>query len=337
MNRLSPILGESVRVRRSSRPAKVIWRWALSRIGIVPVSQLSLVNSPRGSRSPFLRRILGSAHRRATWIALAVMGLMMAAQPGYGGPVFDRVINSGRLRLGVPYNLIPQGFLDGEGQWVGFEVDVAAELARHMNLKLQTVKVNDRTWRALLSSGRIDAALCRIKHKRSLETTFDFSVSYFFDSPHFLVMQGTVKSAAELKGRRVAAVQGSASEREVMRILRDLGDEDAEKNVVSYPDRPSCFLALGKEKVAAWIDSGIVLLEYASRKPGRFGLLRAGNTVEPLAMALPQDDSAWRDLVNFTIQDMAGDGSLDKIFQKWFGPSTPYPFSKVGSVEIWPE
>lgn len=274
---------------------------------------------------------------RAFWIAIVIVGLVVSPLIGHAGPVFDRVIKTGKLRLGVPYNLIPQGFLDNEGRWVGYEVDVAAELARHMNQKLEMVKVNDRTWGAMLSSGKIDAALCRIKHTRSLESSFDFSVSYFFDSPHFLVMQGKVKSVAELKGEKIGAVQGSAEEKEAMRVLRELGDNEAESNVISYPDRPSCFLALTKEKVAAWIDSGIILLEYASRKPGRFQLLRAGELVEPLAVALPQDDSAWRDLVSFTIQDMAGDGSLDKIFQKWFGPGTPYSFSEVGSVEIWPE
>ncbi len=274
---------------------------------------------------------------RAFWIVMVIAGLLVCPMIGHAGHVFDRVVKTGKLRLGVPYNLIPQGFLDNEGHWVGFEVDVAAEMARHMNLKLEMVKVNDRTWRSLLSSDKIDAAMCRIKHTRSLESSFDFSVSYFFDSPHFLVMQGKVKSISDLKGEKIGAVQGSAAEKEAMRVLRELGDDAAERNVISYPDQPSCFLALTKEKVAAWIDSGIILLEYASRKPGRFLLLRAGELVEPLAVALPQDDSAWRDLVNFTIQDIAGDGSLDKIFAKWFGPGTPYSFSKVGSMEIWPE
>jgi polar amino acid transport system substrate-binding protein len=256
---------------------------------------------------------------------------------GHCGEVFDRVMKRGAVRLGVPYNHIPQGFLKGDGKWVGFEVDVASELARHMDLKLELVKVNDKTWGSMLSSGRIDAAMCRIRHTRSLETQFDFSVPYFFDAAHMLVLKGSFKNPSELAGHKIAAVQGTLPEKEAMRLLRDAGDKMAEKNVVSYPDRPSCFMALGREKVSAWIDSGMSLIEYASRNPGRFELIKVTERVEPVAIAVPQNDSAWRDLVNFTIQDMAADGSLKKIYDKWFGPKTPYAFPMRRTIEIWPQ
>jgi len=271
-----------------------------------------------------------------------LLALMLAVQVGVPdtgvcGAVFDRVTKRGAVRLGVPYNRTPQGFFNPSGKWVGFEVDLASEMVRHMDLKLELVKVNDRTWSSLLTRGRIDAAMCRIKHTRSLEGQFDFSVPYFFDAPHILVLKGRFKTPAELKGHKVAAVQGSAPEKEAMHLLREAGDKMAEKNVVSYPDRPSCFMALGRDKVSGWIDSGMSLLEYVSKPPGRFELIRPSNAAESVAVALPPDDSAWRDLVNFTIQDMASDGSLKRIYDKWFGPGTPHAFPIGRSIEIWPE
>ena len=106
---------------------------------------------------------------------------------------------------------------------------------------------------------------------------------------------------------------------------------------MSYPDRPSCFMAVAREKAAAWIDSGLALLEYVSRKPARFELIPASNAVEGIAVALAQDDSAWRDLLNLTIQDMAANGTLKKIYDKWFGPESSYRFPMRGTVEIWPD
>ena len=79
----------------------------------------------------------------------------------------------------------------------------------------------------------------------------------------------------------------------------------------------------------------MVLIEYAAGSPGRFELLPASDQLAPLAVAVPQDDSAWRDLINFTIQDMAADGSLGKIYQKWFGPDTPYAFPQRRSIDRW--
>lgn len=275
--------------------------------------------------------------RRYVRVAIALSTLALLPSWGWCGPIFERVMKSGTVRLGLPYNLIPQGFLASGGEWTGFEVDLGTDLAKHMNLKLEKVKVTEQTWGPMLTRGRIDAALCRIRHTRSREREYDFSVAYFFDVQKILVRKGSFKDAKNLKGQKIAAVQGTPSEKAAMRLLREAGDELAEHNVVSYPDRPSCFMALGKDKVAGWIDSGVVLLEYGARNATRFELIDASDAVEALAVAVPQNDSAWRDLINFAIQDMAANGSLSKIYEKWFGPKTPYPFPRKQSVEIWPE
>lgn len=268
-------------------------------------------------------------------IVLAVTLLMPV--PGRSGQVFDRVMKSGEVRLGIPYNVIPQGFLKPSGEWVGFEVDFAVELAKHLDLKLHQVKVTEQTWGPMLTRGQIDAALCRIRHTRSRESEFDFSVPYFFDAKQILVRKGAFKNVQALKGHKIAALQGSSSEKAAMRLLREAGDEEAEKNVVSFPDRPACFLALGKDEVSGWIDSGMILLEYASQSPGRLELLDTAGVVEAVAAAVAQNDSAWRDMINFAVQDMATDGTLAKLYDKWFGPDTQYPFPMKRSIEIWPE
>jgi polar amino acid transport system substrate-binding protein len=121
---------------------------------------------------------------RLAAILLVIGTLCSPDRAAWSGPVFDRVMKNGALRLGVAYNRFPQGFVKPTGEWAGFEVDLASEMARHMNLKLETVKVSDKSWPSLLSSGRIDGALCRIRHTRSLESEFDFSVPYFFDEMH---------------------------------------------------------------------------------------------------------------------------------------------------------
>ncbi len=282
------------------------------------------------------RHLAGSNRSLSALIIIAPLCFFVLSNLCLAGTV-EKVTSSGTIRVGLPYNKIPQGFMDKQGNWVGFEVDFAEELAKRLNLELAKVKVNDRTWGPLLSSGRIDAALCRIHHNRALEGDFDFSVAYFYDSLRIMIRKGSLKSTDDLKGQKISAVQGSVSEKEAMKTLRRLGDENAEKNVVSYPDRPSCFLALGKEKVSGWLDSGLVLLEYAARSPNRFDLLKLEPDRQAIAAALRENDSAWRDLINFTIQDIVADGTYKKLISKWFGKDGPYSFSFDGSLDIWPE
>ena len=49
----------------------------------------------------------------------------------------------------------------------------------------------------------------------------------------------------------------------------------------------------------------------------------------PVAIAVPQESSAVRDLVNFTLQEMQADGTYGAIFQKWF------PDQPVNEIERW--
>jgi polar amino acid transport system substrate-binding protein len=272
---------------------------------------------------------------RTAVTATALMVVLFCAQTAHCGLVFDRAMKSGSFRLGLPYNLVPQGFLQKDGTWVGFEVDIGAGMARHMNLKVEAVKVNAKTWRTMLANGQLDAVLCRIRHTRSLDAEFDFSVPYFYDSLQVMTRKGAFKSLVDLKGLKIAAIQGSSAENAAMRLLSEAGDPQAQQNVDSHPDRASCFAALGQEKVSGWVDSGMILIEYAAGSPGRFELIPVSDQLEPVAVALPQDDSAWRDLINFTIQDMAADGSLGKIYGKWFGPSTPYVFPERRAIDRW--
>lgn len=253
------------------------------------------------------------------------------------GETYNRVTKSNVVRIGLPYNRIPQGFVNQSGEWVGFEVDFAQELAKHMGLQLDRVKINDKNWGQALTQGKVDAVLCRIVHRRSLETEFDFSVPYFFDSHNLMVHKDKFKSISDLKGNKIGALQGSISEKSAIKLLTRLGDENAEKNVVSFPDRASISFALGNNKVSAWLDSGMVLMEYVAQSPGRFELLPASDDVQGISIALPLDDSAWRDLINFGIQDMAADGTFKKIYDKWFGPDTAYNFPLKRTIEIWPE
>ena len=178
---------------------------------------------------------------RTAVIVAGLMSLLLISQSALCGPVFDRVMKAGVLRLGLPYNVVPQGFLKKDGTWVGFEVDIGSTMAKHMNLKVQPVKVNHKTWRTMLSNGQIDAALCRIRHTRSLDAVCDFSVPYFFDSLHVMTLKGAYKSAADLKGLKIAAIQGSSAEKAAMRLLSEAGDPQAQQNVISFP-RPTFLL-----------------------------------------------------------------------------------------------
>lgn len=267
-------------------------------------------------------------------LALAlVLGLSTAAM---AGAAYDNVMNTKVLRAGIMTDSIPGAFYNDKNEWVGFDVDIAEEVAQRLGCKLERVAVNNKTRIAFVQQGRIDISVANMTHKRERDKSIDFSITYFFDGQKILAPKGKFTSWEDFKGKKVATMQGTTSELNIKGLLKKLGDPDYEKNVISFQKESECFQALEMGRVAGWSTDSTILLGYAAKKPGAYELVGGFFSDEPYGIGLPEDDSKLRDAVNFALQDMWKDGTYMKIYNKWYGPDTPYYFPMTEKIEMWP-
>ena len=280
---------------------------------------------------------------RLTKVALSALALMiLMAGSSWAGTTYDKVAKAGKVDVGLMYNSIPAAFFDEKNEWVGFDIDMATEVVKRVGasmgkeLAINKVKVNNKTRISFLTSGRIDLSVANMTHKRERDKSIDFSITYFFDGQKVMTKKGKYMSPKDLVGKRVCAMQGTTSEKNLVNLLKSLGDKNAEKNVISFQTAPDCFLALAQGKVEAWSTDSTILLGFSAKQPGKFELIGDFISDEPYGMGLPEDDSKWRDAVNFAIQDIWNDGTYMKIYNKWYGPDTPYYFPMTAKVELWP-
>jgi polar amino acid transport system substrate-binding protein len=261
---------------------------------------------------------------------------------GYAGATYDKVNKDGVVRVGMMYNSIPAGYFNDKNEWVGFDIDIAEEVVKRIGasmgkqLKVERVKVNNISRISMLTSNMIDMSVANMTHKRERDKTIDFSITYFFDGQKILAKKGKFKALKDFKGKVLASQQGTTSEKNAVALLKKLGDPNAEKHVISFQDEPSCFLALQQGKVAGFTTDSTILLGYAAKDPGKYELIGDFFSSEPYGIGVRQDDSAWRDSINFAIQDIWTDGTYKKIYEKWYGPKTPYYFPLTEKIEMWP-
>jgi polar amino acid transport system substrate-binding protein len=129
-------------------------------------------------------------------------------------------------------------------------------------------------------------------------------------------------------------MQGTTSIVNAKAYLQKMGD--ANPDVVGYQNEVEMFEALRSGRVQAISTDSTLLIALAAKEPGKYELVGEFISDEPYGVGLPQDDSAWRDAVNFAIQDIWKDGSYMKIYNKWFGPDSETPFPMTEKVEMWP-
>ncbi|MES9996460.1 transporter substrate-binding domain-containing protein [Desulfovibrio aminophilus] len=269
-------------------------------------------------------------------LAIASLLLLAAASVALAGPAYDRVMKDKTLRAGIMTDSIPGAFYNEKKEWVGFDVDIAEEIAKRLGVKLERVAVNNKTRVAFVQEGRIDISVANMTHKRERDKSIDFSITYFFDGQKVLVKKGAVKDWKDLMGKKVATMQGTTSEINLKAKLKSLGEKNVDQSVISFQKESECFQALQMGRVAGWSTDSTILLGYAAQEPGKWEVIGDFISDEPYGIGLPQDDSALRDAVNFAIQDIWTDGTYMKIYDKWYGPKTPYAFPMSGKIEMWP-
>jgi polar amino acid transport system substrate-binding protein len=123
-----------------------------------------------------------------------------------------------------------------------------------------------------------------------------------------------IKSVADLDGKTVAAQSGTTGE--------TYAEDKSGADVQGFPQGPDVVNAVR----AGQADAGILDLPVAQdavKKEGGVKLAFAIPTGELYGMAFQQDNDALREAVNKELAAMKKDGSLDKIYEKYFGIKAP--------------
>ncbi len=273
---------------------------------------------------------------RLAVLILSVLGLSLAACQAGGTPVstYDRVMEEGKVRIGVRNDNPPMSFIDDNGAWVGFDIDLANAMATQLGVEPELVPVDGTTRISFLQSGNVDMSIASMNHTRTREEAIDFSLTYFWDNQSFLIRKGTYASIDELMGAKVAANAGSSAIPSWQEYSAELGGPAPD--IVEFSDKLAAMQALRDGAVEGYTEDNITLLSLAAGDPN-LELLPGGHNPVQFGIGVPENDSAWRDQVNYALQALWLDGTYETIYTRWFvGPERIIELPLGGQMEIWP-
>ncbi|HOW74664.1 MAG TPA: transporter substrate-binding domain-containing protein [Candidatus Competibacteraceae bacterium] len=261
-------------------------------------------------------------HQARGWGLVCLLALTSILASGEArADRLDLIHKRGTLIVGVKADYPPLGMRDANGQLVGFEPDLAAELARRLSVGLQLTAVTSANRLQKLEEGAIDMVIATLgdtPQRRRIATLIE---------PHYYASGVTVLAPADtrlsrwtdLRGRKVCATQGAYFNREMAeRYLLDLqifnGIRDAR-------------LALRDGRCIAWLydDTALVSLrldpEWANYRTPLPSTL-----VSPWAIAIAAAESGSR--LEHAIADVVADahrsGWLIAAEQRWNLPPSSF-------------
>ncbi len=229
------------------------------------------------------------------------------------GEALDHIIKSKELRVAVPVDYPPYGYVGPDMVPQGLDIDVANLMAKQLGVKLQLVPVTAPNRVAYLQSGKADFTISSLGKTPEREKVIDYSIAY---SPFFDAVFGKtalpVKTMADMAGKTVSVTRGSMQDRE----LTDMAPEAITKRFEDNNSSISAFLSGQTQMVAIGTTVAAALKQ---KNPNMDIALKVILSNAPNYIGMNKNEPELRNKVNEIIRQAKADGTLDAISQKWLG------------------
>ena len=128
---------------------------------------------------------------------------------GVGKSDLQAVKDAGKLVVGVTV-YPPMDYLDENGEWAGFDAELAQMFAESLGVNCQIVIITWGNKVAELNSRQIDLVWNGMTASEELGQEIDFSVSYAKNAQVAVVKKGSTLSVDDVKNAKIAVENGSA-------------------------------------------------------------------------------------------------------------------------------
>ena len=210
----------------------------------------------------------------------------------------------------------PYGYRTEDGDYAGFDLDLAAEVCARNGWELVKQPVDWNAKDMELNSGAIDC-LWNGFTMTGREDAYTFSDPYIDNSIVYVVKKdSSIQTEADLAGKHVITQAGSSA----LAALQEEAKADVVKSFASLDeiaDYNTAFMNLeaGAEDAIA-VDIGVAQYQLAT-KADKFRMLDEPLSTEQYAIGFKLGNEELRDQVQATLDEMAADGTVEKIAAKY--------------------
>ncbi len=222
----------------------------------------------------------------------------------------------GTLIVGFDQDFPPMGFMGDDGEYTGFDLELAQEAAKRLGLEYKPQPI---AWDAKdmeLESGNIDCIWNGFT-MTGREDGYTWSEPYMENSQVFVVAGDSgIKSQADLAGK-VVECQVDSSAEAALKAVPDLTATFAQ--LLTTADYNTAFMDLEQGAVDAIAMDVIVAGYQISQRNADFVILEDSLAAEEYGIGFKKGNTELRDKVQGALEEMAEDGTLKTISEKWFG------------------
>lgn len=253
---------------------------------------------------------------------------LMLAQPLVTADELADILKRGKMTVGVNVGVVPFGIRNANGSISGYDVDFALAIAKALQVKVEVVGIEPFERAQALKQHRVNLLIANMGKTPAAEKDMDFSVGYFVTSQKVLAKKGRVKQLSSLKTATIGVSRGTSSESEVRKQLPGA-------NVVPFDTLKQAAAYLGQGKLDA-VSTGEVLLIGIQKqlpKPAEYEISDEVLATTIYGIGVNKGEKNLLNKVNATLGQLEKSGEAARIYNRWFGPSTPTPLVRTFTIQ----
>jgi polar amino acid transport system substrate-binding protein len=257
--------------------------------------------------------------------AVAALGLAAVhAAPAAAQDTIAQIKQKGTIVVGVKNDYKPWGFLDPSGKIIGLEIDLIDDVAKKLGgVKVEMIPVTAANRMEFLQQGRIDMIVATMGDTEARRKVVGMiEPNYYAGATNVLAPKSAnLKQWADLKGRKVCAVQGAYYNRRVSEMYAP--------DMVVFPAVPDALNALqGGNCIAFLFDDTLIVSTLSGGDPKwanyEMPLMSEDPQLWAIGVRLGDLDAPFGKLLKEMSLDWHKSGRLLELERKWGIKQSPY-------------
>ena len=269
-------------------------------------------------------------------LAAAITVLAAGSALAQANDTLAKIKSSGAVTLGVRESS-GLGYTLGSGKYVGFHTEmgerILADIQKQLGLAKMEIKyqpVTSQNRIPLVVNGTVDIECGSTTNNMARQKDVAFAYTTYVEEVRIAVnAKSGITGIKDLNGNTIVTTTGTTS---VQTLRKNKRADGLTFKEVMGKDHADSFLMLETGRADAFIMDGSILAANISKSknPADYKVVGEVLSVEPIACMLRKDDPAFKKAVDDSIVRQIKDGSLAKLYDRWFMQPIPPNNVKVG-------
>jgi len=239
--------------------------------------------------------------------------------------------NQKTIVIGFDNTFVPMGFQDKSGKNIGFDIDLANEVFKKYNIKVQWQAINWDLKETELKNGNIDLIWNGYSKTSEREKTVLFSDEYMINEQVIVTKKSkNIVNKDQLKDKVLGAQNGSSgydsfnSNPEILK--RIVKNNDA----TQYESFNEALIDLENDRIDALLIDRVYANYYLKQqnKLQDYNIINAGFEGDSFAVGARKADTTLVKKVNEAFKELYKEGKFQEISNKWFGEDVATDYIK---------